>query len=181
MDIGLLLLRLAIGLTLAAHGTQKLFGWFGGGGLDGTGQFMEGLGFHPGRRNALMAGLTEAGGGILLTVGLLTPLGAALVASVMLVAAVSVHIKNGFFAGNGGYEFVLVIGVGALSLSFIGPGKFSADAFLGYSLAGLVWGVGSAVVAVFGALAQLMRRRPSPATKNGANPIAGPAHAMPNG
>jgi putative oxidoreductase len=181
MDIGLLLLRLAVGLTIAAHGTQKLFGWFGGDGLDGTGQFMEGLGFHPGRRHALMAGLVEASGGILLTLGFLTPLGAALVVSVMLVAALTVHIRNGFFATNGGYEYVLMVGVGALSLSFTGPGKLSVDALLGYSLTGLVWGIGSAAVAVLGALAQLTQRRLPPVTDNDASPIRDSVHAVPNG
>src|SRR6202030_3955855 len=97
MDIGLLLLRLTLGLTLAAHGTQKLFGWFGGPGLDGTGKHMEMLGFVPGRRHAFMAGLAEAGGGLLLALGLLTPVAASVVFSVMLVAAVSVHVKKGFF------------------------------------------------------------------------------------
>src|SRR5690348_980300 len=107
MDIGLLLLRLAVGLTLAAHGTQKLFGWFGGYGLDGTGQFLETIGFRPGRRAALKAGLVETGGGLLLALGLLTPLAAALVVSDMFVAAVSVHLKNGFFVTSGGYEYNL--------------------------------------------------------------------------
>src|SRR5207237_56861 len=88
--------RCVTGLTLAAHGAQKWFGWFGGYGLDGTGQFMETLGFHPGRRHAALAGLTEAGGGVLLALGLLTPIGAAFVASVMLVATITVHLKNGF-------------------------------------------------------------------------------------
>src|ERR1700730_4125568 len=86
MDIGLLLLRLTVGLTLAAHGAQKLFGWFGGPGLDKTGMFFEKLGFVPGRRHALMAGLAEAGGGLLLALGLVTPLAASAVFAVMLVA-----------------------------------------------------------------------------------------------
>ena len=84
MDIGLLLLRLTVGLTLAAHGTQKLFGWFGGPGLDATGQFFEMIGFTPSRRHALMAGLAETGGGLLLAVGLLPPVASALVFNVML-------------------------------------------------------------------------------------------------
>jgi putative oxidoreductase len=162
MDIGLLLLRLAVGLTLAAHGSQKLFGWFGGYGLDGTGQWMEGLGFRPGRRHALMAGLAEAGGGLLLALGFLTPLGAALVDSVMLVAVITVHLKNGFFVSSGGYEYNLVLGVAALSLAFIGPGALSIDALLGYSLAGIVWGIGALVVAVLGAAIQLAQRRVQP-------------------
>jgi putative oxidoreductase len=100
MDIGLLLLRLTVGLTLAAHGTQKLLAWFGGPGLDGTGQFFEMLGFHPGRRYALMAGLAETGGGLLLALGLLMPLATTLVFSVMFVAVATVHIKKGFFVQN---------------------------------------------------------------------------------
>src|SRR5215217_5487363 len=118
MDIGLLLLRLVIGLTLAAHGAQKLFGWFGGYGLTATGQFMEGLGFHPGRRHALMAGLVEFAGGLLLALGMATPIGAALVASVMVVAAATAHVKNGFFATSGGYEYNLVLGAAAIALAF---------------------------------------------------------------
>src|SRR5271154_7181693 len=100
MEIGLLLLRLTAGLTLAAHGAQKLFGWFGGPGLEATGQLFETLGFMPGRRQALMAGLAETGGGLLLALGLFTPVGAAVICSVMLVA-LTVHIKQGFFAQNG--------------------------------------------------------------------------------
>jgi putative oxidoreductase len=95
-------LRLTVGLTLAAHGSQKLFGWFGGYGLDGTGRFMQALGFRPGRRHALASGLVEVVGGLLLAIGLLTPVGAALIASVMLVAVVTVHAKDGFFITSGG-------------------------------------------------------------------------------
>src|SRR5712671_3702943 len=110
MDIGLLLLRLTLGLTLAAHGTQKLFGWFGGPGLDAIGQFFAMLGFRPGRRHAFMAGLVETGAGLLLALGFLTPAAAAAAFSVMLVAGISVHLKKGFFATNGGYEYTLVLG-----------------------------------------------------------------------
>ena len=161
MDIGLLILRSVVGLSLAAHGAQKLFGWFGGYGLDGTGQFMETLGFHPGRHHAALAGLTETGGGVLLALGLLTPLGAALVASVMLVATITVHLKNGFFAGGGGYEYNLVLAAAAVSLAFSGPGLLSIDALLGYSFSGALWGMGAIVVAVVGALGQLAQRHRS--------------------
>jgi len=161
MDLGLLILRSVVGLSLAAHGAQKLFGWFGGYGLDGTGQFMETLGFHPGRRHAALAGLAETGGGVLLALGLLTPLGAALVASVMLVATITVHFKNGFFAGGGGYEYNLVLAAAAVSLAFSGPGVLSIDALLGYSSGGTLWGMGAIVVAVVGALVQLAQRHPS--------------------
>ena len=128
MDVGILLLRLTVGLTLAAHGGQKLFGWFGSGGLDRVGDGMEALGFHPGRRHALAAGVVEMTGGALLAAGFLTPLGAALAVSVMLVAAVAVHVKNGFFIMTGGYEFNLVLGVAALTMAFTGPGALSLDA-----------------------------------------------------
>src|ERR1700730_6280269 len=115
MDIGLLLLRSSVGLTLAAHGTQKLFGWFGGYGLDGTGKALEMLGFFPGRRQALMAGLAEFGGGLLLTLGLVTPFAASVVFAVMLVAGVSAHAQKGFFLTAGGYEYTLILAVSGLS------------------------------------------------------------------
>jgi putative oxidoreductase len=164
MEIGLLLLRLTVGLTLAAHGAQKLFGWFGGYGLDGTGQFMEGLGFRPGRLHSLMAGIAETGG-LLLVFGFLTPLGAALVISVMLVAVGAIHLKNGFWLTGNGYEYNLLVGVVALSLAFTGPGALSIDAVIGYSLHGISWGIGVLVVAVLGAAVQLAQRRVPPVTK----------------
>jgi putative oxidoreductase len=163
MDIGLLLLRLVVGLTLAAHGGQKLFGWFGGPGLDGTGQFFTMLGFPPGRRHALMAGLGETGGGLLLALGLLTPAAAALIFSVMLVAVLSVHIKKGFFGQNGGYEYNLVLATAALALAFTGPGRLSLDALLKHSLSGVCWGVAAFVVGIVGGLLPLIERRAAPA------------------
>ena len=164
MDIGLLLLRLAVGLTLAAHGAQKLFGWFGGPGLDGTGQFFVMLGFPPGRRHALMAGLAESGGGLSLALGLLTPAAVAIVVSVMLVAAMSVHVKKGFFLTNGGYEYTLVMSIAALAVAFTGPGSLSVDALAGCSLSGALCGFTALLAGVvFGALALIHRRSPSAA------------------
>jgi putative oxidoreductase len=162
MGIGLLLLRLAAGLTLAAHGTQKLFGWFGGPGLDATGQFFEMIGFLPGRRQALLAGLAETGSGLLLALGLLTPVAAALFFSVMFVAAVAVHLKKGFFAQNGGYEYTLVLGVAALAVAFTGPGSLSLDVVLGYQLSGTFWGVAALVLGVLGGVIPLIQRRATP-------------------
>jgi putative oxidoreductase len=159
MDIGILLLRVTVGLTMAAHGGQKLFGWFGGYGLDATGQAFDSMGFHPGRRHALMAGLVELGGGLLLALGLLTPLAAALVASVMLVAALTVHAKQGFFITSGGYEYNLVLGVAAVSLAFTGAGALSLDALLGLQLSGAFWGVAALVIAGVGAAGQVAQRR----------------------
>jgi putative oxidoreductase len=161
MDIGLLLLRLAVGLTLAAHGGQKLFGWFGGG-LDVTAEALATLGFHPGRRHALMAGLVETGGGLLLALGFLTPLAAALVFSVMLVAAVSAHVKQGFFVTRGGYEYTLVLGIAGLTAAFTGPGSLSLDALLGCAVGGTPWGVAASVLGLVGAAIQLGQRRRAP-------------------
>jgi putative oxidoreductase len=161
MDVGILLVRLTVGLTLAAHGGQKVFGWFGGSGLTGFGHFLESLGFRPGRLHALAAGAAEVAGGLLLAAGLLTPLGAALAASVMLVAAATVHVKNGFFAANGGYEFNLVLGIAALAVAFSGPGALSVDALAGLETGGLGWGAAAALVALVGAAGQLAQRRPS--------------------
>ena len=141
MDAGLLLLRLTLGLTLAAHGTQKLFGWFGGPGLNATGQFFTVLGFPPGRRHALMAALGETVSGALLAAGFATPLAVAIVVGVMLVAIVTVHLGKGFFAQNGGYEYPFVLAVGALTLAFTGPGSVSVDALAGLAHSGNFWGI----------------------------------------
>jgi putative oxidoreductase len=156
----MLLLRMTVGLALAAHGSQKVFGWFGGHGPDGTGQFMEALGFRPGRRHALAAGYVEIVGGLLLAIGLLTPVAAALIVSVMVVAAATVHWKNGFFITGGGYEFNLVIAAAALSIAFSGPGALSLDRVAGFAPAGAAWGLGAAAVAVLGAIGQLAQRHP---------------------
>ena len=161
MDLGILLLRLTVGLSMAAHGSQKVFGWFGGYGPDGTGRFMEALGFRPGRRHALAAGFAEVVGGVLLAIGLFTPLAAVLIASVMVVAAATVHWKNGFFITSSGYEYNLVLGAAALSLAFTGPGTLSLDHLAGLAVSGAEWGVAAFVVAVLGAMGQLAQRRES--------------------
>lgn len=159
MEIGILLLRLTVGLTMAAHGSRKLFGWFGGPEIDKIAQGMESLGFHPGRRHAVMAGLVELGGGLLLALGLATPAGAALIVSVMLVAALSAHVQRGFFITSGGFEYNLVLGAAAASIGYTSPGPFSIDALLGLSLGGTLWGTAALLVGVAGGGMQLAQRR----------------------
>ena len=148
---------------------EKLFGWFGGPGLDAIGQGFAALGFHPGKRQALIAGLVEVGGGLLLTLGLLTPLAAAIVLSVMLVAAVSVHVKQGFFITSGGFEYNLVLGMAGLVLAFTGPGALSLDALFGLTVTGAFWAPRHSSSGSTGAGVQLAQRRSAPALQ--------PAHA----
>ncbi len=131
MSVAILVARLVIGPLMAAHGAQKLFGWFGGHGLDGTGGFFESLGFHPGRLFAGLAGAAELGGGLLVTFGLFGPVGPALMISVMIVAAFSVHWQNGLFAMSNGIEVPLLFTTAAFTIALIGPGVFSLDAMLG--------------------------------------------------
>jgi putative oxidoreductase len=160
MDIGLLVLRLVVGLTLASHGAQKLFGWFGGYGIAGTGGFFESIGFRPGKVQAVAAGLAELGGGLLLALGLVTPIGSVLVLSVMLVALVSVHWPKGFFMATGGIEYTLVLAGAAVALAFSGPGTYSLDGAIGLTDSGWLWGLGVVAAGVLGSTAALLARRP---------------------
>lgn len=132
-DLGLLLLRLGTGGVLAAHGAQKLLGWFGGGGLEGTGQFMESVGYAPGKASATAAGLAEAGGGTLLALGLATPAAGAAAAGAM-AGASAVHAPNGFFNAGGGYEYAASLGLTAAGLAVTGPGRLSLDHALGHAV-----------------------------------------------
>jgi putative oxidoreductase len=137
MNLGRLLLRVTVGSIFVEHGTQKLFGWFGGHGPGGTGQFFESVGLRPGRRNALAAGTAEASGGVMLGLGLATPLAAAALASVMLTALRTVIWRDGIKTGEGGYEMLLL--VSALVLAESGPGPWSLDALLGSERRGARW------------------------------------------
>lgn len=159
-DAGLLLLRLFVGIPMATHGAQKLFGWFGGYGLKGTGGFFESIGFRPGVSFAALAGLSELGGGLLLAFGLLTPFGAAAVFAAMLVAVISVHWKNGFYGQNNGYELAYLYGLVAVVLAITGSGKFSLDSKLGVPFVNRVEVVvGALVLAIAGAAITLAVRR----------------------
>jgi putative oxidoreductase len=129
-DLALLVLRVVVGAYLFAHGAQKLFGWFGGGGIAGTTSMLNRLRFRPARLWALMAGLTEVAGA-LLVVGLLTPLAAAGVASAMLTAIVSSHLRKGWFARSGGPELPLTNLAVVAALALLGPGRISLDYLFG--------------------------------------------------
>jgi putative oxidoreductase len=131
LGTGLLVGRLILGLLMAAHGSQKLFSWFGGYGIAGTAGFFEQLGYHPGRLFVVTASVTELAGGILMALGLLGAVGPALLLSVMIVAAVSVHWGKGLFAGTNGIEVPLLYAAGAVAFAFTGYGPFSLDAVLG--------------------------------------------------
>jgi putative oxidoreductase len=131
VSAALLVGRVTIGLAMAAHGSQKLFGWFGGYGLTGTGGYFEQLGFRPGRPYAAAAAGTEVVSGLLVALGLLGPVGPALMLSVMIVAAMTVHWKGGFFAASNGIEVPFLYAVGAVGLALAGPGRFSLDTALG--------------------------------------------------
>jgi len=162
METGLLLIRVVLGGIMAAHGAQKLFGWLGGHGLAGTRGWLDTMGFKPARLHAAVVGLAEFGGGALLILGLLTPLGAAAVAGVMLVAIATVHWKNGFFNSSGGYEFNLLIVATAIGLAMTGPGTISIDDLAGWTLAGSGWGLAALGVSVVAAGSVLAMRKPRP-------------------
>jgi putative oxidoreductase len=148
MSYGLLLLRFVIGGTLFAHGAQKLFGWFGGHGLRGTAGFFGSMGWRLPLLMAFLAGLGETSG-LAFAFGLLTPLAALGIATVMLNAIFAVHWRNGFFNGDGGLEFPLALGALAVAVAATGPGRFSIDNAIGWAdnISGLWWGVGVAAAA----------------------------------
>jgi len=152
MKVGRLLLRLVVGGLFVGHGTQKLFGWFGGQGLDATAQGFEQLGLRPGRRNAIAAGGAEAGGGALLVLGLATPLAASVLTATMLTAIYRVHAKNGPWLSNGGYEYNLVMIAAALALAEAGPGALSLDAALGGERSGTGWALAAMGAGALGAV-----------------------------
>lgn len=164
MDVGLLLARVVLGMLMAAHGSQKLFGWFGGHGLSGTAGFFEKLGFRPGRLFASIAAATEVASGLLVTLGLLGPVGPALMLAVMIVAAISVHWAGGLFAVSNGIEMPLLYATGAATLALTGPGAYSLDAILGLApvwTPPMAWA--ALALAIVAGVTNLALRRPAAA------------------
>jgi len=164
LDVGLLIARLVVGLLMAAHGAQKLFGWFGGHGLRATGEFFVQIGFHPGRLFATAAALGEFTSGLLVALGFLGPVGPAVMLAVMVVAAITVHWQNGLFASANGIELPLLYGTAAIGLALGGPGRYSLDAVLGLRSTwtpAAIWGA-LLVGAVGGVVHLALRQRPSP-------------------
>jgi len=176
MKLGRLVLRAAVGGFFVGHGTQKLFGWFGGHGLEQTAQAFESMGARPGRVNALAAGAAETGGGALLLLGLATPLAASAITSVMLTAINRVHKKNGPWMTAGGYEYNVVLIGAALTLAEIGPGSPSLDSALGIDTHGPGWAVAALAAGAAGAAGAHLyaERQPAPLASPEAAPQPGP-------
>jgi putative oxidoreductase len=162
MSLALFVLRIVVGVLFIGHGAQKLFGAFGGHGPEGTGQFFEQLGYRPGKRHAVLAGLSECGGGLLLALGLLTPLATAIVIGVMVNAIGSVHGRNGPWVTNGGYEYPLVLIATMFALAATGPGRASVDNALGLGLHGAAWSLISLTVGLASGALMLSLRKPAP-------------------
>jgi putative oxidoreductase len=159
---GLLLLRIVLGLLMAAHGAQKLFGWFGGYGLSKTGELFAHLGFVPGRAFSAAASTAEILSGLLVALGFLGPIGPALMITLMLVAAVAVHWEHGLFASNNGIELPLLYATAAAGLALTGYGAYSVDAWMGNAGRWTPSATGAALgVGVLAGLANLAVRRRS--------------------
>ena len=173
MQLARTLLRVIIGALFFGHGTQKLKGWFGGRGLDATAGMFESLGLRPGQRNAVVAGYAEAGGGAALALGAATPVASAALIGTMLTAIHRVHLKNGPWISNQGYEYNLVLILAAALIAELGPGPISVDHLLGTERSGPGWGI--AALALGGAGAFVVNQLAA----QGATPAPQPAAAEP--
>lgn len=163
MAFGLFILRIVIGGLFVGHGTQKLFGWFDGPGLDGASGMFESLGYPRSRTMAVLAGTAEAGAGALLLLGWLTPLAAAAIIGVMINAIATVHASNGPWVSDGGWEYNAVLATAATTFAFAGPGAWSVDAGLGWDLSGAIWGITAVLLGLVSAGAILSVRQSAPA------------------
>jgi putative oxidoreductase len=168
MEIALLGLRLVLGLTFVAHAAPKLFRVLGGGGIQGTADAFDQIGLRPSKFNAWLAALSELGGGLLIALGLVTPVGAAAVIAVMTAAVLTVHLRNGFFATNNGYEYNLVLAIAAFALAGTGPGDWSLDNAFDIDWSGTAWALGALGAGVLGGLGAVLGGRLTP--ERGAGP-----------
>jgi putative oxidoreductase len=159
MDLALLVLRVVVGLLFVGHGAQKLFGAFGGGGLDGTAGMFDNIGLRPGWLHARIGGTAEFAGGALLALGLFTPFVAAVLIAVMTAAVITVHAPNGIWNTNQGYEFNLVMAAVVFALAGIGTGSWSLDNAFGFDLNGAAWAIGALVVGVVGGVGAVLSGR----------------------
>jgi putative oxidoreductase len=159
MDLALIALRLVVGLLFVGHGAQKLFGVFGGGGLDGTTQMFDNIGLRPSWLQARAAGTAEFAGGALLALGLFTPFAAAALIAVMTAAVLTVHGPNGIWNTNRGYEFNLVMVAAAFALAGIGAGSWSLDNAFGFDLSGTAWAIGALLVGAVGGIGVVLSGR----------------------
>lgn len=162
MGLFRLLARVTIGLLFVGHGTQKLFGWFDGGGPEKTGEMFDSIGLRPGRRNALAAGAAEAGGGLLFAFGAATPLAAAALSGAMITAIKTVHWEKGVWMSSGGYEYNLVLLMAVFGLTENGPGEWSVDGALGKPRWGTVWALAALAAGAAGSGAVLAAAEDEP-------------------
>ena len=167
MEIALLGLRLVVGLAFAAHGAQKLFRAFGGEGIPGTARSFERIGLRPGKLHAWMAGSTEFLGGLLIALGLVTPLAATALIALMVAATLTVTLPNGFFVDKNGYEYNLVLVATLFALAGIGAGDWSLDSAVGIDLTGTLWAVGALGAGVLGGLGAAFSGRLAPDRDSG--------------
>ncbi len=172
MSLGLLVLRVVVGLLFFGHGAQKLFGWFGGHGLSGTGQFFESMGFPQGKRQAFLAGFFEAAGGLLIALGLVTPFAAAALIAVTTVAVIKVHFAKGVWVTNGGFEYNAVLVAIAFALAGVGAGNWSLDHAIGLHVHGVAWALGALGAGILGGLLPLAEARLAASRAGGAHPTA---------
>jgi putative oxidoreductase len=159
MDLALLVLRVTVGLLFAGHGAQKLFGAFGGGGLDGTAGMFDNIGLRPGWLHARAAGTIEFAGGLLLALGLFTPFAGAALVAVMTAAVITVHARNGIWNTEKGYEYNLVLAAVMFALAGIGAGNWSLDNAFGFDLHGVAWAIGALVVGLIGGAGAVLSGR----------------------
>ena len=172
LSLGLLIVRVVAGATIAVHGAQKLLGWFGGRGFSATVQMQQKLGFYPPVLWAALVVLGELGGGLSLAAGFLTPLGAAGIVGAMVMAILKVHWPKGFFATNGGYEFPLALLAIAVAVGVAGPGRYALDSLFGIALPTPLLFVVLAIAAVVVDAVGLLISRPSAASADTRTPRA---------